>query len=120
LLDARDDPILVTVHSFNPVHSGRRRDVEIGVLHDADRRLADRLLAATGEDRFDIRRNAPYGPADGVTHTLKRHALPRGLLNVMLEVRNDLIADATGQERIAGWLAARLDQAVAEAGVNHA
>lgn len=80
---------LVTVHSFTPVYLGAKRDVEIGILHDDDTRLADAMLdIATGHV---IARNAPYGPEDGVTHSLKRHALPRGLLNVMLELRNDLI-----------------------------
>lgn len=120
LLDSRPDAVMVTVHSFNPVHLGRQRDVEIGVLHDADSRLADALLATMQDEDFDIRRNEPYGPQDGVTHTLKHHALPRGRLNVMLEVRNDLIADPPGQERIAAWLAARIDAAITEVAAAHA
>ncbi len=101
---------LVTIHSFTPVFRGASRAVEIGILHDSDTRLADALLAnASG---YEIARNAPYGPGDGVTHTLKRHALPRGLLNVMIEIRNDLIATpaqcAQMAETIATWLDAAL------------
>ena len=43
--------------------------------------------------------NEPYGPDDGVTHTLREHALPEGMLNVMIEIRNDLIGTPGGNER---------------------
>ncbi len=99
-------PVLVTVHSFTPVYFGAHRDGELGILHDADTRLADALLeAATAHGLEGVRRNYPYGPADGVTHTLKRHALPRGLLNVMLEIRHDQIRDHVGQTLWAGRVA---------------
>lgn len=97
--------VLVTVHSFTPVYFGRERKVEIGILHDSDSRLADQMLeksAAVGQ--FRVERNEPYGPADGVTHTLEVHALPAGLLNVMIEVRNDLIKDEAGQRVVADFL----------------
>lgn len=107
-------PIIVTIHSFTPIYHGAKRTVEIGVLHDADARLADALLQSAPQ-HFDalVLRNEPYGPQHGVTHTLKEHALAAGHLNVMLEVRNDLIQDAEHQDamanRIAGWLSDALD-----------
>ncbi|PKP85465.1 MAG: N-formylglutamate amidohydrolase [Alphaproteobacteria bacterium HGW-Alphaproteobacteria-2] len=104
---------LVTVHSFTPVFMGQPRTVEIGVLHDADNRLADRLLARlAAAGRWQVARNAPYGPEDGVTHTLRDQALPRGLLNVMLEIRNDLIATPAAQAEMAAALAAHLAPAL--------
>ncbi len=96
--------VLVTLHSFTPVYFGKERAVEIGILHDRDSRLADRMLASAEEKTFRVERNEPYGPADGVTHTLEVHALPAGLLNVMIEVRNDLINDETGQRVAADFL----------------
>lgn len=113
-IDARPQPpVIVTVHSFTPVYHGTRREVEIGILHDADTRLADAMLAEAGEDcGFVVRRNEPYGPQDGVTHTLREHALPRGLANVMIEIRNDLITGTESQnamaEQLAVWLNAAL------------
>ncbi|WP_420407948.1 N-formylglutamate amidohydrolase [Hoeflea sp.] len=103
------DVVLVTVHSFTPVYFGSRRDGELGILHDADRRLADAMLEAAGEAELaGVRRNYPYGPEDGVTHTLKRHGLARGIPNVMLEIRNDLISGELEQSewgvRIAGLI----------------
>jgi predicted N-formylglutamate amidohydrolase len=39
-----------------------------------------------------------------VTHTLKEHGLANGLLNVMIEVRNDLVKDEVGQGVVADYL----------------
>lgn len=101
----RPQTVLVTIHSFTPIFNAKPRAVEVGILHDSDSRLADAMLiAATKNPVFKVERNAPYGPEDGVTHTLAEHALPRGLLNVMIEVRNDLLADQAGIEAIATWL----------------
>ncbi|RMD48515.1 MAG: N-formylglutamate amidohydrolase [Alphaproteobacteria bacterium] len=110
---------LVTVHSFTPSWHGRPRAVEIGILHDADARLAEALLARLAEAMPGrrIARNRPYGPEDGVTHTLRVHALPRGLPNVMIEVRNDLLATEAGIEAVARPLADALSEALAAVGV---
>ena len=98
-------PVLVTVHTFTPVYFGKSRTVEVGILNDADSRLADGMLkAAESSMLFDTRRNEPYGPDDGVTHTLKEHGLANGLLNVMIEVRNDLVKDEVGQGVVADYL----------------
>jgi predicted N-formylglutamate amidohydrolase len=90
------EPVFITIHSFTANYHGKYRDVELGVLHDDHARLADAMLAQAPND-YIARRNEPYGPEDGVTHTLNLHGGERGLKNVMLEVRNDLIADDAGQ-----------------------
>ena len=114
LLDERRTTVLVTVHSFTPVYKGVRRSLDLGILHDSDTRFADRLLRVLErESDLTVRRNEPYGPQDGVTHTLVLHALPRNLHNVMLEIRNDLIADPPSQRRMADLLARRLGEALA-------
>lgn len=100
--------VIVTVHSFTPVYMGRQRDVEIGILHDDDSRLADGMLAAAEGGPYRVERNDPYGPQDGVTHSLRLHGLPGGHLNVMIEVRNDLLRDEDGQRVIADYLAGLL------------
>ncbi|ASY57221.1 MULTISPECIES: N-formylglutamate amidohydrolase [Sinorhizobium] len=108
-------PILVTMHSFTPVYFGKRRSVEIGILHDADGRLADRMLAVatSGEVAYDIRRNEPYGPTDGVTHSLIEYGVRYGLPNVMIEIRNDLIRTEAGQRVMADYLEGLLAKSVA-------
>ena len=50
---------------------------------------------------------------DGVCHTLNLHAGVRGLLNVMIEIRNDLIATEKGQQEWAERLANTLQEAAA-------
>lgn len=93
-------PIFVTIHSFTPIFKGMRRDLHLGILHDRDRRFADLLLDRLALDPGIIaRRNEPYGPQDGVCHTLDINAATRGLPHAMIEIRNDLIADQAGQDR---------------------
>ncbi|MBB5723710.1 putative N-formylglutamate amidohydrolase [Loktanella ponticola] len=111
-------PIIVTIHSFTPVYHGALRSVEIGVLHDDDTRLADALmLTAAVHTACDVQRNAPYGPTDGVTHTLIEHAVKHGHLNVMLEIRNDLIATATQQSAMAAMVSRWIVDACAQMNV---
>lgn len=108
--------VLVTVHSFTPVYFGKQRAVEIGILHDEDSRLADRMLAKAGTTAlYRVERNEPYGPADGVTHTLVLHALPNGLENIMIEVRNDLIQEEIGQGVVADFLTGLLGESLQQA-----
>ena len=101
---------VVTIHSFTPVYKGQSRSVELGILHDRDTRLAERLI--TSFPGVDARFNEPYGPKDGVLHTLNVHAAPRGLEHVMIEIRNDLVADERGQQEWGERLRASLTQAL--------
>ncbi|MCB2115257.1 MAG: N-formylglutamate amidohydrolase [Rhodobacteraceae bacterium] len=114
-LAAGTPPVMVTVHSFTPVWFGKPRSVEFGVIHDADPSLAHAVVAeAKARTALDCRLNEPYSAADEVTHTLRLQATPYGLLNVMLEIRNDLIADAAAQEAMAERLAPVLTAALAK------
>ena len=109
------DTVLVTVHSFTPIYFGQPRAVEIGLLHDEDSRLVDLML-----DHVDqvsgrrIERNEPYGPLDGVTHSLRLHAISRGLANVMIEVRNDLLRSDQQVATVADEILALLRPAIQE------
>ncbi|MBW9066831.1 N-formylglutamate amidohydrolase [Agrobacterium pusense] len=105
--------VVVTIHSFTPVYHGQFREVEIGILHDNDSRLADAMLAGSEGSSLTVNRNDPYGPEDGVTHTLRLHALPDGLLNVMIEIRNDLITNEGEQAQIATFLYELMGKALA-------
>ncbi|HEY8257276.1 MAG TPA: N-formylglutamate amidohydrolase [Gemmatimonadales bacterium] len=100
---------VVTIHSFTPVYKGKARTVELGILHDRDTRLADKLFGSF--PGVDTRLNEPYGPEDGVLHTLNLHAAPRRLEHVMIEMRNDLISDERGQDEWADRLSASLARA---------
>ena len=105
--------LIVTMHSFTPVYRGIRRHLDLGVLHDRDTRLADLVLGLAGRMKdIVVRRNEPYGPQDGVCHTLNLHGGTRGIHHVMLEIRNDLIDQEAGQAQWAARLASVLEQAV--------
>jgi predicted N-formylglutamate amidohydrolase len=124
-LNAGRPVIFVTIHSFTPVFKGITRTLDVGLLFDRDRRFTDMvapLLRATG--RLDVRYNEPYGPTDGVCHTLNVHAGVRGLPYSMIEIRNDLIASESGQvewaDRLANVLrraAQHIERSTATAGV---
>jgi len=117
IIDARkangQPTALISIHSFTPVYHGAARSIELGVLHDKDARLANAVLECAGRfTALNAERNQPYGPQDGVTHTIAKHALPRGLFNVMIEVRNDLIRSPESQAEMADMLARLLSHAL--------
>jgi len=107
-------PAFITIHSFTPVYHGARRTLDLGILHDADARLADEILNVTStEGELVAKSNEPYGPEDGVTYTLAEHAIPRGLPNVMIEIRNDLLNGADAQHAMAMRLTGYIKSALA-------
>ena len=109
-------PALIAVHSFTPVYLGQTRTVEFGVIHDDDTALSLAVMAAARGCGLDTRLNEPYSAAGDVTHTIRQHAVPMRLANTMLEIRNDLIADADAQAAMADRLAPVLAQALRAAG----
>lgn len=101
--------VLVTVHSFTPVYNGKTRDVELGFLSHTDKRFAQACLAQEQQHgRMKAALDEPYSATDGVTYSLQKHGEARGLLNVMIEVRNDLIDTAGKAQSVADHLAATL------------
>lgn len=106
--------VLVTVHSFTPVYHGERRSVEIGYLYDTRSDLSE--AACTTEQskgRYSAALNEPYGPGDGVTYTLRKHAEVLGLSSTMIEIRNDLILTQEAAHSMASHLAGVLRTALA-------
>ena len=109
LLDAREasgGPLfVVSVHSFTPMMNGEARPWHVGVLHEGDSALSRRMLSLLrGEDGLVVGDNQPYalGSSD---YTVPLHAQARGRDYLELEVRQDLIAEASGQVRFADLLA---------------
>jgi predicted N-formylglutamate amidohydrolase len=93
-------PGIIAVHSFNPLYKGVSRPWEIGIIHDDEDEWAlaivDRLRS---KGSMTVGVNEPYSPKDRVYFTLERHARSRGLPAVMIEIRNDEIAETTDQQR---------------------
>jgi predicted N-formylglutamate amidohydrolase len=97
--------IVVSLHSFTPAMQGVARPWLYGVLHRHDSPFSaaalTRLQAALGDAAGD---NEPYEMGDN-DNTVPLHVDPRGLDYLEIEVRQDLIADAKGQEDAAVFLA---------------
>ncbi len=109
---------IVTIHSFTPIYHGQPRQTELGLLHDADATLANAMLdRATRIAPRRVELNQPYSQSDGVTHSLKLHAVDRGLHNVMVEIRNDLVRTAEQEAEIARELLSMLKPALEELGL---
>ncbi|WP_188409138.1 DUF1244 domain-containing protein [Agaricicola taiwanensis] len=98
-------PLLVSIHSFTPSWRGAVRPWHAAVLWDKDPRLALPVLEALRQDAgLIIGNNEPYDgalPGD----TMHRHGTSRGLPHVLIEVRQDLIADDAGADEWAARLA---------------
>jgi len=108
LADGRHTAV-VSLHSFTPHYNGVMRPWHVGVISQDDRALADAMLASLrSEAGLVVGDNEPYGPQDGVFHSVGRHGQARGLPCAMIEVRNDLLADGAAQRR---W-AERLQRAL--------
>ena len=81
-----------------------------------DTRLALPLIAALRAAGYVTGDNEPYnGHLDG--DAIDRHALQPGRPNVLIEVRNDLIADDAGQTLWAARLAPILQDVLAASGL---
>ena len=105
--------VLVSLHSFTPRMGGKERPWDIGVLHDGREdafalAVLERLRAETG---LTIGDNQPYD-MDDTDYTVPRHAYPRALPYVELEVRQDHLGEDDSLERIAAILADALTAAL--------
>lgn len=98
-------PVLCSIHSFTPFWKGVARPWHAGVLWDGDDRFARPLLdALAAEKDLVVGDNEPYaGGLEG--DSMNVHGTKRGLAHALIEIRQDLIADAAGQAAWADRLA---------------
>ncbi len=90
-LRAGQVPALVSLHSFTPVMRGFRRPWQVGVMWDQDGRIAEPLMKALRDQGLCVGDNEPYSGRTAHGYTVETHAIARGLPNVLIEVRQDLI-----------------------------
>ncbi|MBE0412348.1 N-formylglutamate amidohydrolase [Yoonia sp.] len=113
----RTNPVICAIHSFTPRLRGKHpRPWEVGVLYAHDARLAAPLMAALRDRGWCVGDNEPYAghlPGDAID----QHALQFGRPNVLLELRQDLIADHGGQALWAARLAPVLSDVLAQSGL---
>ncbi|MFQ5348264.1 MAG: N-formylglutamate amidohydrolase [Rhodothalassiaceae bacterium] len=113
MLRRGERPAVIGIHSFTPRMNGAFRPWQIGFLHNRDDRLF-RLLRERLQANWDLEigDNEPYSGRD-LYYSMHRHGEARGLLQTVIEIRQDLVAATRGQEE---W-AERLALCLSEAGV---
>jgi len=96
---------LIALHSFTPSLQGAARPWRFGVLHRGDSAFSRRMLAALGR-KFgaEVGDNQPYA-MDDTDYTVPLHAAGRDIDYLELEVRQDLIGEAVGQDLVCDRLA---------------
>jgi predicted N-formylglutamate amidohydrolase len=98
--------VLVSLHSFTPVYAGVARPWHIAALYQRDTILPPLLLQAfRTEADLVVGDNEPYAVNDATDYTIPVHGEARGLVNAGIEIRQDLITEASGQQRFAELLA---------------
>jgi predicted N-formylglutamate amidohydrolase len=103
---------LIALHSFTPVFKGVARPWHVALLYNRDRRLSDHLLARfRQESGIVVGDNEPYFVSDATDYTIPVHGERHGLPHALIEIRQDLIADESGQRQWAERLARLLPQA---------
>ncbi|MCF4166425.1 N-formylglutamate amidohydrolase [Zavarzinia compransoris] len=110
ILDARlragTPAVVLAIHSFTPFLE-TPRPWRIGFTYGRDRRLAGAML-----DAFTARwpaltagDNLPYAVGEATDYAMPVHGLARGLLHLLIEIRNDGVRDAAGQTAWAARIA---------------
>jgi predicted N-formylglutamate amidohydrolase len=98
--------VLVALHSFTPVYAGVARPWHVGTLYHRDTHLAPLLLKLfRAEADLVVGDNEPYAVSDQTDYTIPVHGEARGLMNSGIEIRQDLIADVSGEVQWAERLA---------------
>jgi predicted N-formylglutamate amidohydrolase len=100
-------PAVIGIHTFTPVWKGTHRPWQIGILWDGDPHFAARVMAALAAENINVGDNEPYAgalPGD----TLDAEIAPHGLAALLIEVRQDLLADVMQAQNWADRLAAIL------------
>lgn len=106
------------VHSFTPQLRGRPpRPWQIGILYShRDARLGPAMVQACRAEGWITGENQPYsGHLDG--DSIDRHALAHDRPNLLIELRNDLIATPEGQAEWAHRLAPVITRTLAQTGL---
>ncbi|HZD53288.1 MAG TPA: N-formylglutamate amidohydrolase [Woeseiaceae bacterium] len=103
-------PAVLAVHSFTPVLDGVFRPWEVGVLWDADRRIAEVLIGELRRGGFVVGDNEPYSGRAPQDFTIDHHAEAAGLPHAGIEIRQDLVDSSSGVERMAGVLHAIIER----------
>lgn len=111
LIAARGRPALLAVHSFTrQLRGGPFRPMALGLIARQDKAFAVSLrdaMTAAGTD-LEIAFDAPYQIEDLSDYTIPTHGEAHNLPHLLLEIRNDLIADDNGVDQMVTLLSSAL------------
>lgn len=105
----------VAVHSYTPVCRGERRNFEVGILYDPQRKR-ERVFATAWQHCLQkanpdlrARRNAPYrGSSDGLTTALRNEFSSGHYLGFELELNQRSLSRARERHALVAAVAASL------------
>ena len=110
-LQALEDPLVLSVHSFTPQpKTGDFRPTDIGLLVKDDIESAEQFRGALSDaaPHFTIGMNKPYSAYD-LNHTIDANVAPRGLRHLAIELRQDHIDTDEKAQNMARVLALTLE-----------
>ncbi|MEP7453611.1 N-formylglutamate amidohydrolase [Phyllobacterium sp. SB3] len=88
---------IVGIHSFTPVFYGKQRPWHAGVLCGKSRDYAESIVASLREDTsLTVDLNVPYVIDRNDDYAVPVHGEDRNYPAILIEVRQDLLADADG------------------------
>lgn len=109
---------LLSIHSFTPRMKGRDRPWHAGILWNQDGRIALPMIQALrDEGDLVVGDNEPYSGRSQAGHSIREHGERHGLPHLLIEVRQDLIADEAGVGRWAAILERCFRRVLIEAGI---
>lgn len=92
---------IVAMHSFTPVFLGKARPWHAGILYDGSREFGEEVIASLkGDAALNVGANVPYVISRGGDYAVLVHGEDRGHPAILIEVRQDLLADDSG---VAEW-----------------
>ncbi|MCA0431772.1 MAG: N-formylglutamate amidohydrolase [Proteobacteria bacterium] len=100
--------VIVGIHSFTPVFKGFTRPWRAGILYRKSEAFGHALAEALGGAAEAVAENEPYQIDDESDYTVPVHGEARGLDAVLVEIRQDLIAEAQGASHWARQLSTAL------------
>jgi predicted N-formylglutamate amidohydrolase len=105
-------PFILSLHSFTPSLRTRPEEArpwEVGILYNADDRAARIAIPLLEQAGLVVGDNQPYS-GKLLNASMNRHAEAHGRPYLGVEMRQDLVSDAVGQQRLAEILAPVLEQ----------
>jgi predicted N-formylglutamate amidohydrolase len=111
--------VIFSMHSCTPIFGNDPpRPWHIGIIAHDDWRIGNALIELlSAETDLCVGRNKPYEVNMEIDYTVPIHAEGRGLPYVEIEIRQDLIGDAAGQQAWAELLSGVLPRVVERSGV---